>query len=368
MKPQREILLKEKSLMNKVEQLRERFRKNLRQTTEGSATIPWKDFSMELFQFQARANPVYRKFVELMVVEPSAVKSIEEIPFLPVELYQKQRISVFQNSAFDAHCFASSGTTGSSPSLHPVDDLDWYDEVAFEGFARLVVSWSQSPIFIGLLPGYLERNNSSLVHMVQSFMIKANQSNPEDWFFLREFEALEMELTRLHETGFPKDRPIYIIGVTHALLAWVERLKRNGQSPGWLGLSIHVIETGGMKGQGKERIRTELHEELSLLTRGRTVGSEYGMTELLSQAWSKGNGRFECPPWMEVRMGALNDPRGWAEDGRQGRIHVVDLANVSTCAFLATSDIGKRFEDGSFEVLGRYDFAEVRGCNLMAID
>jgi hypothetical protein len=112
----------------------------------------------------------------------------------------------------------------------------------------------------------------------------------------------------------------------------------------------------------------ELHDELSLLTRGRPVGSEYGMTELLSQAWSTGDGRFECPPWMEVRMGALNDPRGWAEEGKQGRIHVVDLANVSTCAFIATSDIGRRFKDGSFEVLGRYDFAEVRGCNLMAID
>jgi hypothetical protein len=368
MKATREILLKEKSLVTEVEQFRNRFRNILDQSAESPETKPWKDFTMDLFRFQARANPVYRRFVELMGVEPSAVNSVEEVPFLPVELYQKQRISVFQNSESDVHCFASSGTTGSSPSLHPVDDLDWYDEVAFEGFAQLVINWNERPMFIGLLPGYLERNNSSLVHMVQSFMIKADQSNPEDWFFLREFEALEKELTQLFETGFPHDRPIYIIGVTHALLAWVERLKRESQSPAWLGLSIRVIETGGMKGQGKERIRMELHDELSLLTRGRPVGSEYGMTELLSQAWSTGDGRFECPPWMEVRMGALNDPRGWAEEGKQGRIHVVDLANVSTCAFIATSDIGRRFKDGSFEVLGRYDFAEVRGCNLMAID
>lgn len=367
MKTTREILLKEKSLVKEVEQFRNRFRNILDKSTERSETNSWKDFTMDLFRFQARANPVYCKFVELMGVSPSAVKSVEEIPFLPVELYQKHRVSVFQNPESDAHCFASSGTKSSSLSYHPVDDLDWYDEVAFEGFARLVSSWSERPMFIGLLPGYLERNNSSLVHMVQSFMIKAEQSNPEDWFFLRDFEALEKELTRLCETGFSQDRPIYIIGVTHALLSWVERLKGESQLPSWLSLFIQVIETGGMKGQGKERIRTELHEELSLLTRGRLVGSEYGMTELLSQAWSKGDGRFECPPWMEVRMGSLNDPKGWAEEGKQGRIHVVDLANVSTCAFIATSDIGRRFDDGSFEVLGRYDFAEVRGCNLMAI-
>jgi hypothetical protein len=240
--------------------------------------------------------------------------------------------------------------------------------VAASGFERLVCGWSQRPHFVGLLPGYLERNNSSLVHMVQYFMQKTGQKTPEDWFFLRDFEALERQFQTLWQNDETSIRPIYIVGVTHALLSWVDRLKRQKDSPAWLGLPIHVIETGGMKGQGKERIRAELHDALSFLTQGRPVGSEYGMTELLSQAWSDGGGVFQCPPWMEVRMGALNDPKSWAEEGRQGRIHIIDLANVSTCAFLATSDIGRRLEDGAFEVLGRYDHAEVRGCNLMAID
>ena len=368
MKPAHEISQKENALAAKVEHFRNRFRKILQLQHRDTRSKDWHDFTLELFRFQAQANPVYGRFVELMGVVPSEVCAVQEIPFLPVELYQKQRISVFPNPSHDSHSFESSGTTGSMPSKHPIDDLDWYDEVAFDGFARMVCDWNDRPLFIGLLPGYLERNNSSLVHMVQSFMFKANQDNPEEWFFLREFDALESKLSQLLDSGFPRERPIYIVGVTHALLTWVKCLNQHATPPAWLDLTIHIIETGGMKGHGKERIRTEVHEELSLLTKGRPVGSEYGMTELLSQAWSHAHGVFRCPPWMEVRMGALNDPKGWAEDGKQGRIHIVDLANVSTCAFIATSDIGRRLDNDSFEVLGRYDHAEVRGCNLMAID
>lgn len=368
MKPKREILLKDKELLAAVANFRNRFRSLRDAAHERAGSVAWHDFTLDLFRFQAEANPVYRRFIELMELNPASVSAIDEIPFLPVELYQTQRVSVFPSSAHDAHTFASSGTTGSSPSQHHIDDLEWYNDVSASGFEHLVCGWSQRPHFVGLLPGYLERNNSSLVHMVQYFMQKTGQKAPEDWFFLRDFEALERQLHRLWQNDEPSIRPIYIVGVTHALLSWVDRLKRQKDSPAWLGLPIHVIETGGMKGQGKERIRAELHDALSFLTQGRPVGSEYGMTELLSQAWSDGEGIFQCPPWMEVRMGSLNDPKSWAEEGRQGRIHIIDLANVSTCAFLATSDIGRRLEGGAFEVLGRYDHAEVRGCNLMAID
>ena len=364
----REILLKDRELSAAVANFRNRFRSLRDAAHERPGSAAWLAFTLDLFRFQAEANPVYRRFIGLMELDPASVSSIDEIPFLPVELYQTQRISVFSSSDQDAHTFASSGTTGSSPSQHHIDDLDWYNEVTASGFEHLVCGWKQRPHFVGLLPGYLERNNSSLVHMVQYFMQKTGQEDPESWFFLRDFEALERQLNLLWQNDAPLKRPIYIVGVTHALLSWVDRLKRQKDSPAWLSLPIHVIETGGMKGQGKERIRAELHDALSFLTQGRPVGSEYGMTELLSQAWSDGEGFFQCPPWMEVKMGALNDPKGWAKEGRQGRIHVIDLANVSTCAFLATSDIGRRRQDRAFEVLGRYDHAEVRGCNLMAID
>ena len=364
MKPSREILPNQKVVLSEVARLRDCIREAMLQESRSM----WLDLILEVFRFQAESNPVYQKYVHLMGVDVSRIQRIEDIPFLPVELFQRHRISVFRSKDQDANCFMSSGTTGSTPSQHPIDDLAWYDELAAAGFERLVTSWKNQPHFVGLLPGYLERNNSSLVHMMQSFMRKAGQTQPEDWFFLHDFEALEKRLLKKYDEGHPPDQPIFIVGVTHALLKLADRVKRQVSRPAWLKLPLYVIETGGMKGQGKEQIRAEVHKVLAVLSEGRAIGSEYGMTELLSQAWSGGAGIFSCPPWMEVRMGALNDPKGWVSPGKQGRIHVVDLANVSTCAFLATSDIGRCFEDGSFEVLGRFDHADVRGCNLMAID
>lgn len=364
MKWEREILLNEKAIAKEVIRLRQRFIA-CAQADESQA---WRDLALEIFRFQAQVNPVYRRYVELMEVNAMQVSRIEDIPFLPVELFQTQRVSVFPSPNSDVHCFESSGTTGSLVSKHPIDDLGWYDQVTASGFERLMSPWSQKVCFFGLLPGYLERKTSSLVHMVQSFMLRAGQSDREEWFFLNDFDALEERLQGIHDAGYSADEPIYIVGVTHALLKWSGQVQVRAIRPAWLDLPLHIIETGGMKGHGKERIRAELHEQLETLTSGRPVGSEYGMTELLSQAWSKGDGIFHAPPWMRVLIGALNDPRGWADAGRQGRIHVMDLANVSTCSFLATSDIGRNFADGSFEVLGRFDHAEVRGCNLMTMD
>ena len=361
----REILLNDKEVLAAVANFRNRFGSLRDAAHESSGSVAWHDFTLDLFRFQAEANPVYRRFIELMELNPASVSAIDEIPFLPVELYQTQRVSVFQSSAHDAHTFASSGTTGSSPSQHHIDDLDWYNDVSASGFEHLVCGWSQRPHFVGLLPGYLERNNSSLVHMVQYFMQKTGQKAPEDWFFLRDFEALERQLHRLWQNDEPSIRPIYIVGVTHALLSWVDRLKRQKDSLAWLGLPIHVIETGGMKGQGKERIRAELHDALSFLTQGRPVGSEYGMTELLSQAYSKANGIFKTPPWMKVCIRDTNDPFSLVGDDINGGINVIDLANIHSCAFIATQDLGKKSKNGSFEVLGRFDNSDIRGCNLM---
>ena len=245
-----------------------------------------------------------------------------------------------------------------------MDDVDWYHEMALKGF-ELFFGKAHSSVFLGLLPGYLERNDSSLVDMVRHFMLTSGESSPETSFFMRDWSGLESRLNRLVESNSQND--VYLIGVTHALLQWVEALDV-AAARHWSTLNLHVVETGGMKGQGPELVRSEVHDRLGKLVSNQGICSEYGMTELLSQAWSKGNGLFKAPSWMHVLVGSLDDPREWKASRQQGRLHIIDLANIASCAFLASGDIGRVYEDGTFEVLGRYDHAEVRGCNLMAFD
>lgn len=317
----------------------------------------WEAFALKVFRFQCAFNPVYKAYVALRGVDPAAVHSINQVPYLPVELFQSQWVSVFPEGEALERIFESSGTTGQKRSRHGVDDLLWYDEVACAAFEHCVGRLDERR-FVALLPGY--RPESSLIHMVKTFMCRCGQDAAEFDFFMGDFERLE---ARLQERR-GGDR-IMVIGVTHALLTWAAKRTAQGAPP------IHnldIIETGGMKGHGPERIREEVHALLGPLTLTGRVGSEYGMTELLSQAWSDGEGLFIAPPWMNVRMGAINDPGSWVETGRQGRIHIMDLANLASCAFLATSDIGRCQPDGRFEVLGRFDHAEVRGCNLLTIE
>lgn len=321
-------------------------------------------FTLKLFHFQAKYNSVYGSYIKLLGVEPKQINSIEMIPFLPVEVFQKHAVHVFPSGWEGKVQFKSSGTTGSLPSIHHIDSVDWYDEMALKGFESFFEAVHACK-FLGLLPGYLERSDSSLVHMVRSFMLSSGESNPEESFFLDNWPELGQRLDRFATEGFGGN--IYLIGVTHALLGWVNSLTTKSIEH-WSELKIHIFETGGMKGRGPELIRPEVHRRLGKWVGRESVCSEYGMTELLSQAWSKGGGVFEPPPWMQIMIGAFDDPGEWKEPGQQGRLHVIDLANISTCSFLSTGDIGRLNQDGGFEVLGRYDHSEVRGCNLMAFN
>lgn len=325
------------------------------------------ELTMKVFRFQAKYNPVYANFIGLLGLDAHQIQNAQDIPFLPVEVFQHHVVSVFGAQALSFEHFKSSGTTGSRPSIHYVDDLNWYNQMALKGYQTWKGSETSRSIFIGLLPGYVERSDSSLVHMVRQFMVVHGQERPDDWFFLNDFEALERRLEELAHRNSNSSEPTHvtIIGVTHALLRWAERWEN--KKPDWLNkLSIEIVETGGMKGMGPELLREEVHQRLLPLSSQTSIGSEYGMTELLSQAWSRSGGQFECPPWMHVKLGSLTDPGEWVDLGRQGRIHVIDLANIASCSFLATGDIGRMNSNRMFEILGRFDHAEVRGCNLMA--
>ncbi len=316
----------------------------------------WEAFGLKVFRFQCAHNPVYGEFVRLRGVDPEEVTSTREVPYLPVTFFQSHWVSVFEEGTPIDRVFESSGTTGQIRSRHPVDDLDWYDEVAMAGFERCVGPFAGKKL-VALLPGY--RPESSLIHMVRAFMRRCGQSAEADWFFMEDWTALEQKLDAAVEEG----HQVLVMGVTHALLKWAAEAKLDQPYQ-----QVQLLETGGMKGHGAERIREEVHAALRPLVASTAIGSEYGMTELLSQAWSLGQGRFATPPWMCVRLGALNDPGAWAPDGKQGRIRIMDLANLSSCAFLETSDIGRMHPDGMFEVLGRFDHSEIRGCNLLTVE
>lgn len=316
----------------------------------------WEAFGLKVFRFQCAHNPVYGEFVRLRGVDPEEVTSTREVPYLPVTFFQSHWVSVFEEGTPIDRVFESSGTTGQIRSRHPVDDLDWYDEVAMAGFERCVGPFAGKKL-VALLPGY--RPESSLIHMVRAFMRRCGQSAEADWFFMEDWTALEQKLDAAVEEG----HQVLVMGVTHALLKWAAEAKLDQPYQ-----QVQLLETGGMKGHGAERIREEVHAALRPLVASTAIGSEYGMTELLSQAWSLGQGRFATPPWMCARLGALNDPGAWAPDGKQGRIRIMDLANLSSCAFLETSDIGRMHPDGMFEVLGRFDHSEIRGCNLLTVE
>ena len=316
----------------------------------------WEAFALKVFRFQCVHNPVYGEFIRLRGVDPKAVTSTSEVLYLPVPFFQSHWVSVFDEGAPMDRIFESSGTTGQRRSRHPVDDLGWYDEVAAAGFEHCFGAFAGRKI-AALLPGY--RPESSLIHMVRSFMQRCGQQDRSEWFFMEDWVALEQKLSITVEEG----QNVLVIGVTHALLNWATQVEMEEPLD-----CVQLLETGGMKGHGPERIREEVHAALRPLVTTPDIGSEYGMTELLSQAWSAGQGRFVTPPWMIVRIAAMNDPGAWAPHGKQGRIRIMDLANLASCAFVETSDIGLTHPDGTFEVLGRFDHAEVRGCNLLTFD
>ncbi len=310
----------------------------------------FQKLAMDVFHFQYAHNIVYREFCDNLERSPGRVRHPDEIPFLPIDLFKNRRVVSFEGEADKV--FRSSGTTGSMTSRHHVADLAVYERSFLDGF-RLFYGAPDNYCILALLPGYLERQDSSLVYMANRLIEESR--HPQSGFYLDELERLADVLKGLEAEG----QRVLLLGVSFALLDFAER------HPMSLSNSI-VMETGGMKGRRREMVREELHGILCRAFDIRSIHSEYGMTELLSQAWSKGEGRFECPPWMRVLTRDSNDPLSFTGAGQGGGINVIDLANMYSCSFIATQDLGRVFPDRSFEVLGRFDQSDVRGCNLMA--
>lgn len=306
--------------------------------------------AMEVFHWQAQMNPVYRSYLRYLGINPQKVDNPEEIPHLPVSAFRLHRVVSGKRPI--ERSFASSSTTGSIPGRHYVADLSLYRESVLRTFRKYYGEPENYRIF-PLLPSYLERKDASLVHMVNMLMEAGKQK--EKNFYLHNYEKLAGDL-RKQEGG---ERKILLIGVTFALLRFAEEFPLD------LGEAV-VMETGGMKGRGRELTREEVHARVKSAFGVASVHSEYGMTEMLSQAYSKGEGLFEPAPTMKVSIRDIQDPFELKAAGETGVIRIIDLANLYSCSFLETGDLGKMHADGRFEVLGRMDHSEVRGCNLMA--
>lgn len=307
------------------------------------------DAAMSVFDFQYRNNGLYKAFCDGLCRNPNNVDCIDRIPFLPISFFKSHKVVAFQGEG--EIVFKSSSTTGSIPSKHYVKDLSVYRQSFETGFKHFYGDPSDYCI-LALLPSYLERSGSSLVLMADE-LVKLSGHKLGGFFLSNHAELVE----RLKELNAQNQKTI-LIGVSFALLDFAEEYKLYLPD-------LIVVETGGMKGRRKEIVREELHQAIRKSFGVKLVHSEYGMTELLSQAYSNGNGIFQCPPWMKVLVREANDPLSMARIGSAGGLSVIDLANIFSCSFIATQDLGRLYPDGSFEVLGRFDNSDVRGCNLM---
>lgn len=307
--------------------------------------------ALETFRFQFNKNPVYRSFCDLLYKHPADVKCIEDIPFLPIQFFKSHQIITGQIAS--EKTFTSSGTTGNVTSKHHVTDIKLYEDSYLKGFHHFYGN-IEDYVVLALLPSYLERDGSSLIYMVNDLIQRSKQA--KSGFYLNNLNDLAKTLKQLEN----KKQKTLLIGVSFALLDLVEQHQFN------LNHTI-VMETGGMKGRRKEIIRDELHAILKSGFGVNNIHSEYGMTELLSQAYSKGNGVFECSPWMKLLTRDPEDPFTLQPPNKTGGVNIIDLANLNSCAFIATQDLGKINENGLFEIIGRFDNSDIRGCNLMAL-
>ncbi|MFI0492125.1 acyl transferase [Flavobacterium sp.] len=307
--------------------------------------------ALKVFRFQYESNLVYREFCDFLKTDAHKVKSLEQIPFLPIQFFKSHKVLSNENPIQET--FTSSGTTGITTSKHLVTDLSLYEESYRKGFSQFYGN-IEDYVVLALLPSYLEREGSSLIYMVEDLIQMTN--NPESGFYLHNHEELIQKLIKLDNAG----QNVILIGVTYALLDIIEVRKFQLKN-------TIVMETGGMKGKRKEMIREELHEQLCQGFGVTDIHSEYGMTELLSQAYSLGNGVFECPSWMQILIRDTEDALTYVDTGKTGGINVIDLANINSCSFIATQDLGKKNPNTTFEVLGRFDNSDIRGCNLMVI-
>jgi len=305
--------------------------------------------ALDLFRLHAARNPAYRGFLSALGRDPEAVRRVEDISYLPISAFRNQRVLL--EGLGSSVVFTSSGTTASVTSSHHVPWPELYERSFLTSFTAAYgdpTGWR----ILALLPAYLERPGSSLVYMAQK-LISAS-GDPLSGTYLYQYDQLADVLRRSEAEA----KPTLLLGVTFALLDLAEK------HPMPLKHTV-VMETGGMKGRRPEMVREELHDILKSAFSLDAVHSEYGMTELLSQAWSKGDGHYRCPPWMRVSLRDVNDPLSRVETGRTGGIDLIDLCNVASCPFISTQDLGRMHADGSFEVLGRFDNSDVRGCNLM---
>ncbi len=312
----------------------------------------FEQICLNIFRFQYGNNDIYRRFCLALGVDSSRVERTDQIPFLPIEAFKTHK--VLSTTVVPEFAFESSGTGLSAVSRHYITDPLIYHTSLTESF-KLQYGSPENYCILALLPSYLERGNSSLVYMVLQLI--GSGAHALSGFFLYDFEKLAKIIAHL----IALHQPTILLGVSYALLDFSEKYPI--KLPGF----FTIMETGGMKGRRNEMVREELHGILKQRFDLPAIHSEYGMTELLSQAYSKGDGLFVAPPWMRVMMADLNDPMHWIAQGNTGAIHIIDLANINSCAFIATQDIGRCHAGGKFEVLGRYDHSDIRGCNLMAV-
>ncbi|MCW3083365.1 MAG: acyl transferase [Bacteroidetes bacterium] len=317
-----------------------------------SSDEQFRQLALSVFRFQATENPVYKTWLDNLDIRAENVTELKQIPFLPIGFFKTHTILSEKMPVSEPLIFTSSGTTGMVQSKHFVSDPSIYEKSYLDAFTHFYGDLKEYCI-LALLPSYLERDGSSLIYMADDLIKKSR--HPKSGFYLHNYEELIAALQQLKEQ---KQKTI-LLGVTYALLDITEQFPLT-ENP-----HLIVMETGGMKGKRKEMVREELHEILCSGLGVKKIHSEYGMTELLSQAYSKGDGVFDCPSWMKILIRDTNDPFSILEQTKSGGINVIDLANINSCSFIATQDLGKIHPDNSFEVLGRFDNSDIRGCNLL---
>ena len=309
----------------------------------------FNDVALEIFQYQCDQNETYHQYTLAIGTDPTRITNFQQIPFIPIHFFKTRSVKCGNKSA--QKTFMSSGTTGTEKSKHPVMDLSVYKESLLRGFENFYDPMANYDIF-ALMPSPEENPDSSLIFMVNEWI--RNTPSSLSGFYLHDFPTLSEMLRRKDLTT----RKTLIIGLTYALMDFAESFQSSSSE-------LIIMETGGMKGKRKEMIREELHAVLTKKFGVSHIHSEYGMTELLSQAYSKDNGRFHTPAWMKVLTRDPNDPFLLVPFEKTGCLNIIDLANFNSCSFIATEDLGKTHEDGSFEMLGRFDASALRGCNLM---
>ncbi len=310
------------------------------------------DLALKIFNYQTENNPVYKEYLFHLGTNISEVDALNKIPFLPIEFFKTHKIITGQTEPIKT--FFSSGTSGMQRSSHYITDLDLYEKSFLTAFENQYGK-PEKICVLALLPGYLENESSSLVYMVDDLIKKSNHS--KSGFYLNN----HIELIQTLEFCKKQREKVILFGVSYALMDLADKM------PFSIPNTI-IIETGGMKGKRKELTKKELHQFLSQKFGVETIHSEYGMTELLSQAYSSENGKFHCPPWMKILIRDTYDPFSFLEKEKSGGINIIDLANINSCSFIETKDLGKLNSYNSFEVLGRFDHSDIRGCNLLVAE